>query len=77
MKNMGGVDLSNQMRRFYTCTHKSSHWWYLRLFWFLFNVAIDNTFILVSFETVAGQRKRTNKQFREELATDLISKCNK
>ena len=75
-ENKGGVDLSDQMHRFYTCTHKSSRCWYLRLFWFLLDVAIDSAFILASFETVAGQRKWTNKQFREELATELISKCN-
>ena len=23
-KHMGGIDLADQMRRFYTCTHKSS-----------------------------------------------------
>ena len=70
---MGGVDLSDQMNRFYTCT---SRCWYLRLFWFFLDVAIDNVFILASFETVAGQRKRTNKQFLEELAAELISKYN-
>ena len=40
------------------------------------DVAIDNTFILACFETVAGHSKQTNKQFQEELATELISKCN-
>ena len=45
-ENIGGLDLADQMRRFYTCTHKSSRRWYLRMFWFLVDLAIDNAFIL-------------------------------
>ena len=75
-ENMGGVDLADQMRRFYTCTHKSSRRWYLRMFWFLVDLAIDNAFILecIIRESTPGQHKRTNKLFRKELATELLSK---
>ena len=48
-ENMGVVDLSDQMRKFYTCTHKSSQNWHLRLLWFLEDTAINNAFILESF----------------------------
>ena len=41
-EHMGGVDLADQMRRFYTCTHK----WYFWLFWFLLDLAIDNAYVL-------------------------------
>ena len=71
-ENMGGVDLADQMRRFYTCTHRSSRRWYLRLFWFLVDLAIDNALILESFRP--DQRRRKNKDFRKELATELLSK---
>ena len=43
---MSGVDIVDQMRRFYTCTHKSSSRSYLWLFWFLLDLAIDNVYIL-------------------------------
>jgi len=64
------------MRRFYTCTHKSSRQWYLRLFWFLLDVAIDNAFFLESFrpDRTPAPRSRTNKDFRLELATELLGK---
>ena len=52
-QNMGGVDLADQMRTFYTCTHKSSHRWYLRLFWFLVDVAIAVQRTVASYVTVA------------------------
>jgi len=75
-ESMGGVDLADQMRRFYTCSRKSSQRWYLRLFWFLLDVAIDNAFILESFrpDRTPAPRRRTHKDFREELATELLSK---
>ena len=66
--NMGGVDLADQICRFYTSSHKSSRRWYLRLFWFLLDLAVDNAFIL------AKKEQYTIKQFREELATELIGK---
>ena len=74
-ENMGGVDLAGQMHMFYTCTHKS-HRWYLRLFWFLVDLAVDNAFILESFrrDRMPAQCKRKNKDFRKELATELLSK---
>ena len=46
---MGGVDLADQIHRFYTCSHKSSCQWYLRLFWFLVDVTVDNVFVLETF----------------------------
>ena len=45
-EHIGGVDLTDQMHRFYTCMHKSSYRWYLWLFWFLVDMAIDNAYIL-------------------------------
>ena len=75
-ENMGGVDLADQMRRFYTCTHRSSRRWYLRLFWFLVDLAIDNAFILESFkpDRTPAQHRCKNKDFHTELATELLSK---
>ena len=35
---MGGVDLADQLRNTYTCSHKSAHKWYMRLFWLFRNI---------------------------------------
>ena len=77
-ESMGSVDLADQMRRFYTCTHKSSHRWYIRLFWFLIDLAIDNAFVIESFrpDGMPTPLRQVNKDFHEELATELISKFN-
>ena len=74
-ENMRGVHLADQMHKFYTCTHKSSRRWYLRLFWFLLDVAVDNAFILeCSLRPAGGRRKHI--EFCKELATHLLSMHN-
>ena len=45
-KYMGGVDLADAKRRVYTCTCKSKHKWYMRLFWFLLDTCVVNAYIL-------------------------------
>ena len=64
------------MLRFYTCTHKSSRKWYFRLFWFLVDLAVDNTYVLECLfrDRTPGQGRCRNKQFCKELATELLSK---
>ena len=44
--------------------------WYFRLFWFLVDLAIDNAFVLECW----FHDMRKNKQFRKELAMELLSK---
>ena len=45
-QNIGGVDLADQLWRAYTCCRKSKSRWYMRLFWFFYNVAMQNSYIL-------------------------------
>ena len=71
-QSMGGVNLADQIRRFNSCTHKSSRRWYLRLFWFLLDLAIDNAYILECHFNPTCKRNGI-KGFREELATILLS----
>ena len=72
---MGGVDLANEMHRLYTCIQKSSQRWYLWLFWFLVELAIDNDYILECCiqDSTHGQC-RHNTLFHKEPATNLLSK---
>lgn len=69
---MGGVDRANQLRSFYFAGY-SSRKWYRYIFWFLFNLAVCNAFVLESFHrTTHGQRKRAMINFRLDLAKQLI-----
>ena len=43
---MGGVDMSDAMRRLYSVSRKSKKKWYMRLFWFLVDTCVVNAFIL-------------------------------
>jgi len=71
-QSMGGVDLADQICRFNSCTHKSSCRWYLRLFWFLLDLAIDNAYILECHFNPACKHNGI-KGFREESARLLLS----
>ena len=68
-KNMGGIDLSDQLRGYYAVGRKSRKWWRY-LFWFCVDFSIVNASIL---ETLAPNHS-TRKQlaFRLELAKKLI-----
>lgn len=68
--NMGGVDLADQKRKLYTCTRKSTKW-YMRLFWYLVDMAIVNAHILECESQ--NETKRSQKDFRLELASHLMS----
>ena len=61
-EHMGGVDLADQMRRLYTCTHKSSRKWYFWLFWFLVDLTVDNAYVLECWfrDRTPGQGRHKN-----------------
>lgn len=75
---MGGVDLADQLRNTYSCSRKSAHKWYMRLFWFLLETSIVNAFILMQESpnnTPARsktQKKLAHREFRLKLAKHLI-----
>ena len=71
---MGGVDKNDQLRGYYSVRTKSRKS-YKYLFWFLFDVAIVNSFILYGLSPAVG-RKKTLKEFRVELAHQLIGSYN-
>jgi hypothetical protein len=70
---MGGVDLNDQLRKYYRIGRSSSKW-YRYLFWFLIDVSICNSFILFYFwGSNNGQAKRKQVSFRTNLAKQLIA----
>ena len=77
---MGGVDRADQVRSQYP-TARTSHRWWVYVFWFLFDVAVANAFILMK-ESEAHQRRRRNGrpkrkllpllEFRKKLSKKLL-----
>ena len=75
-KYMGGVDKSDQLRGYYHVRLKSSKK-NKCIFWFMFDVAITNAFILSQYSpTCSTKTSQTNKQFRLTLAKQLIDGYN-
>ena len=73
-KYMGGVDKGDQLRGYYNVRLKSRKM-YKYIFWFLLDVVITNSFILHQFAP-APRKALTQKQFRVQLARELIGDYN-
>ena len=71
---MAGVDTNDQLRGYYSVRMKSTKC-YKYIFWFMFDVAIVNSFILYKRVPVVG-RKMSLKEFRVQLAKQLIESYN-
>ena len=72
-KFMGGVDLADARRKTYTCSCRSKKWWH-RIFYYLVDTAVVNSFIL--FNEGSHYAKRTQKEFVIELTEQLMSQHN-
>jgi len=71
-KHMGGVDLADQLRQYYSIG-RSSYKWYRYFFWFLMNISICNSFLLYnSYSLEQGKGKEPQLTFRLKLAKQLI-----
>ena len=71
--NMGGVDRADQFRSFYTVGRQSRKW-YRYIFWFVFNVAACNAYILeCEHRRKNHPRTRSQAAFRLELGKRLIN----
>ena len=71
--SMGGVDIADAKRKAYSCSRRSKKWWH-RLFYFLLNICIVNAHIIQSESP--HQTNITQKEFRIELARELMSSYN-
>lgn len=77
-QNMNGVDRADQLRSTYGICRKAAKWWKY-LFWFMVDVAICNSLILMKesknhvIRTKTGRhRERTQLEFRTQLAHQLL-----
>jgi len=70
--SMGGVDLNDQLRSYYT-SGRSGKWWRF-IFWYILDVSICNAFIIegLSSHAPSARSRRTHLQFRLELAKQLM-----
>lgn len=73
-KFMGGVDKNDQLRGYYSVRTKSVKS-YKYIFWFIFDLAVTNAFLLYQYSPAVG-RILTLKEFRVELAKQLIGSYN-
>ena len=69
-KYMGGVDRGDQLLSYYGFPHRTVKWW-RRAFFFLFDAAIVNSYIMYCL-TVTG-RRLSHEQYRISLAKQLLS----
>ena len=75
-KYMSGVDKGDQMRQYYRVRTKCTKY-YKYIFWFVFDVAVTNAFILSLFTpTTIPITKQRLKAFRLQLADQLIGNYN-
>ena len=68
-KYMGGVDHNDQLRGYYHVRLKCRKY-YKYIFWFMFDLAITNTYVL--YKTYTDHTIQNLKTFRTELARSLI-----
>ena len=71
---MGGVDKGDQLMSYYGFSHRTVKWW-RRAFFHLFENAIVNAYILYRLSVQDG-RKMDHKQFRIELAKQLLANAD-
>ena len=76
-KYMGGVDLMDQLKTSYQCDRKSTKKFYLRLFFDVMDIAMNNACIVYNDLMKAENSESkpfTTLEFREDVATKLIGK---
>ena len=70
-KYMGGIDHNDQLRGYYSVRSKGRKG-YKYIWWFLFDLALTNMFILAKHHSSQTQTVKSVKDFRTNLAQSLI-----
>ena len=74
-QHMCGVDHGDQLLCYYGFSHRTLKWW-RRAFFHLIEVAIVNAYILYLLTPCSG-RRMTHKEFRVQLAKELLMESSK
>ena len=67
---MGGVDHNDQLRRYYP-VHTKYRKVYCYIFWFLFEAALTNSYIL--YTMYSGEQRQPLKEYHLDLAKELVA----
>jgi mannosyltransferase OCH1-like enzyme len=69
VKNMGDVDMADQLMQYYNFSRRTVKWW-VKLFFHFFNLVVTNAFILYkkAKNLNESQSQRAHLKFREVLA---------
>ncbi len=71
-KHMGGVDLADQKRNYYSISRKSLKWFYY-LFWFMLDTSVINAFIIMTTSNFPLQKYPMKlKDFKLLLIEELV-----
>ena len=70
---MGGVDISDARRKSYSCSRRSKRWW-MRLFYFLVDISVVNSYIIAQESPFFP--KMTSKEFILSIAEELMACYN-
>ncbi|KAK2710077.1 hypothetical protein QYM36_013676 [Artemia franciscana] len=70
---MGGVDLADMLLELYRIDFKSWSKWYMRIFFFLFDLSVVNGWLLYRRCLAAGQKPMNLLQFKTDVARALLS----
>ncbi|XP_065574923.1 piggyBac transposable element-derived protein 2-like [Artemia franciscana] len=70
---MGGVDLADMLLELYRIDFKSRSKWYMRIFFFLFDLSVVNGWLLYRRCLAAGQKPMNLLQFKTDVARALLS----
>ena len=68
---MGGVDRADQLLSYYGYSHRTIKWW-KRAFFFLFDMAVVNAYLLYLSKNPNKQRRLSHERFRITLAKELL-----
>ena len=74
-KYMGGIDHNDQLRQYYHVRIKCRKY-YKYIFWFLFDITLTNSYILSRYNPDLSSSIKHLKDFRMELAKELIGTYN-
>jgi hypothetical protein len=70
---MGGVDIADARRKTYSCSRKSRRWW-LRIFYFLVDISVTNSYILS--QESGSFSKMSLKEYVLQIADQLMASYN-
>ena len=69
---MGGVDRTDQLRSYYTCSRKSQQWW-KKLLYFVIDTAVTNAWLCYKWHNPTTNPAAEDDQDRDEQQSSCLS----